>query len=109
MTATDINPTDVLAQKRAEAAAPPPKRPAWVAKLASREGRAELFEEWGGHSTWAEPPTGISVQDLWVWVGSRSTSAQRLAEAIRLDPIAVGSMWAEAMKREFDARTEKNQ
>ena len=110
MNSTEINPTDILAQKRAEASKPAavPSLNAiyWSDRLGTVEGRAAIFAEILDADLVGEgPPPPASDRDLWLWLGSRMRAARMLRDAMELAPLAVGAMWAEAMKREFERRT----
>ena len=110
MTTTEhAYPTDILAQKRAEATAPavPPSMNAgyWADRFATAEGRAAIFAELVDADLIGEgPPAPASDRDLWLWLGHRMRAARLLREAMEVAPLAVGSMWAEAMGREFEKR-----
>lgn len=107
MISTEHNPTDILAQKRAESNRPEAKPSLsssyWADRLNTPEGRAAIFAELVHADLFGEgPPLPASDQDLWVWIGARLRSARLLREAMEIAPLSVGSMWAEAMKREFE-------
>lgn len=113
MTTADLNPTDVLAQKRAEktvAAVPSPAQLYWADRLGSPEGRAAIFAELLDANLFGEaPPPPASDRDLWMWLGNRSRAARLFQEAMEIAPLAVGSMFAEAMQRVFEQQAGKNQ
>lgn len=109
MTSTEPNPTDVLAQKRAEAAQAEQRSAGlryWIGQLETYEGRAAVFALLENAQLWADAPKG-SEANVWVWVGHRLWAARLLQEAREIAPLAIGSMWAEAMTREFEKRIEK--
>lgn len=111
MTTAGINPTDILARKREESARPAaPSLNAiyWADRFATPEGRAAIFAELMDADVIGDAPSAPATdRDLWMWIGNRMRSARLLQEAIQVNPLAVGAMWAEAMKREFDSRNKQ--
>lgn len=111
MTTAGINPTDILAQKREESsrqAAPSLNALYWADRFATPEGRAAIFAELMDADLIGDAPAAPATdRDLWVWIGNRMRAARLLQEAIQVNPLAVGAMWSEAMKRDFESKNKQ--
>lgn len=82
----------------------------WAERFSTPEGRAAIYAELVDADLFGDgPPAPATDRDLWLWMGNRMRAARLLREAIEVAPLAVGSMWAEAMHREFEKQVGKKQ
>lgn len=107
MTFTAINPTDVLAQKRAEAVRLESQFHALdflKSAMQAPAGRAFLYSLLVDSGTWSlvDPADAASA-------GVRNWGARLLERMVAVDPLAVSAMWGEAMLQLANERAGKKQ
>ena len=111
MNASELNPTDVLAQKRRAVSDEPTSaarsRPDsyHFGMLRSESGRADLFRMLRDSGVWS--PTPDREEERRDWAFMRAHAAALLDRLMTDYPLAVGLMWTEAMARWEEERRNK--